>query len=87
MSAKKEYHQRSLEELKSEEKKLKRNDIYAAFGIGFLCSIMLYGWIDSGFGVIYTLIPIWLMYLIFRGSRTNKRSLQSLQEELHNREK
>jgi hypothetical protein len=76
---------KTLEELLTEEKALKKNKIYSAFGIGFLIGIMVYGLIKNGFGLIYTGIPLILMYGIYKNSEIQKGRLHQIEAEIAKR--
>ncbi|KPM50167.1 hypothetical protein [Jiulongibacter sediminis] len=75
----------TLEELQDEEKKLKKNELLAAGGIGFLAGIILYGLFTGGFGFLYTGISVGLIYMIIKNSRKSKERLKVIREELNKR--
>ncbi len=80
-----DYSKRTLDELLVEEKKIKNNQYFSAFGIGFLFAVMAYGLVMNGFGVLYTVIPIGLGYLISKSSQKQKEMLKQIREEIKNR--
>lgn len=75
----------TLEELLAEEKKIKRNEITSAVIIGFLIGIIVYGVAMNGFGIIYTFIPLLLIYWIYKHSQKQKESLKEIQTEINAR--
>ncbi len=79
------YSKRTLEELKAEEKKLKRNEVLSAGLIGFSVGIIIYGIAKGGFGFIYIAIPLGLIYLVYRNSKKTKDALKKLQAEISNK--
>lgn len=82
MSAQKDYAKLTLEELLSEEKKIKRNEAFAAGFIGFLVGIMVYGVVRNGFGFLYIAIPLAMIVLIYRNSQRQKQALQQIRAEI-----
>lgn len=82
MSAQKDYAKLTLEELLSEEKKIKRNEAFAAGFIGFLVGIMVYGVARNGFGFLYIAIPLAMIVLIYRNSQRQKQALQQIRAEI-----
>jgi hypothetical protein len=81
----KNYDELTLEALLIEQKKLKRSQMYAAFGIGFLIAVMLYGIVKGGFGYTYILIPLVLIAGIGRSSEGVKQNLKQIQEAINNK--
>ncbi|MBC6697754.1 hypothetical protein [Hymenobacter sp. BT190] len=82
MSAQQDYAKLTLEELLSEEKKIKRNEAFAAGFIGFLVGIMVYGIVRNGFGFLYIAIPLAMIVLIYRNSQSQKQALQQIRAEI-----
>ncbi len=80
-----DYSKLTTEELITEEKKLKRNEIYSAGGIGFLIGIIAYGLFTRGFGFLYVAISLGLMYMVYRNSKKTKEKLFEIREELNRR--
>lgn len=78
----KDYSKLTLEELFSEEKRIKKNEIYSALAIGFLLGIMVYGFVKNGFGMIYTLIPLIFTGLVYKNSQKSKQTLKEIQAEI-----
>ncbi|AII51172.1 hypothetical protein [Hymenobacter sp. APR13] len=85
MPTQQDYSKLTLEEMLSEEKKLKRSEILAAAAIGFLLGVMGYGLVRNGFGLLYTAIPLLLIVGIYRHSQTQKQVLQQIRAEIGRR--
>ncbi len=79
MSENTDYSERTLEDLQKEEKKIVNEGITAAVIVGFLIGVMLYGLVKSGFGFIYTAIPLFIIYSINRYSKKRKGELKQIQ--------
>ncbi|WBA41925.1 FUSC family protein [Hymenobacter canadensis] len=82
MSAQEDYSKLTLQELLGEEKKLKRNEIFAAASIGFLVGVMVYGVVRNGFGFLYVAIPLAMIVGIYRNSQSQKQVLQQVRAEI-----
>ena len=85
MSDKKDYSEFTLEELVLEEKKVKKNEAFSAGLIGFMVGIMIYGIITKGFGFLYIAIPLFLIFLFYKNSQTQKQNLKQIQAEINAR--
>lgn len=85
MAENKDYSQFTLEELQAEEKKMKKNEIYAALAIGFLIGIMVFGIAKKGFGFLYVYIPVFFILAIIRNSKAHKQNRQQLQTAIKNK--
>lgn len=81
----KDYVNLTLEELLTEEKKIKKKETISAIAIGFLIGIMVYGFARNGFGLIYTLIPIVLIVIVYRNSKNDKEQLKQIRTEINNK--
>lgn len=79
MTDNKDYTQFTLEELLSEEKKMKKNEIYAALAIGFLIGIMVFGIAKKGLGFIYIYIPVIFIFMILKKSKAHKQNRERIQ--------
>lgn len=77
----------ALDELLFEEKKIKKNQMYAALGSGFLIGIMVFGYLKKGFGLIYIFIPILYIIGISSYSKAQKQNLEQIRTEINNRSK
>jgi hypothetical protein len=84
MAENKDYSQLTLEELQTEEKKMKKKEIYAALAIGFLIGIMVFGVVKKGFGFLYIYIPIVFILAILRNSKTQKQKLNQIKSAINN---
>lgn len=82
MSDKKDYSKLTLEELLVEEKKTKKNETFSAGLIGFMMGIMIYGIVTKGFGFLYIAIPLFLIFLFYKNSQTQKQNLKQIQAEI-----
>ncbi len=78
----KDYTQLTKEELLVEEKKTRNEMILAAVMIGFLIGVMVFGFARNGFGILYTVIPLGLIYLTHRNSNTTKEKLAKIKAAL-----
>jgi hypothetical protein len=82
MLAKKDYSALTLEELLLEEKKIKRNETFAAGFVGFLIGIMVFGVVKNGFGLVYIAIPLFLISGVVANSKVQKQHLKEIQAEI-----
>lgn len=73
------------EELLAAEKKLKRQEITSAVIIGFLTGVMIYGVVKGGFGFLYIVIPLILIYGIYRNSQSGKHHREQIRAEINAR--
>ena len=78
----KDYAQMTIEELLVEEKKAKKELTIAAVLVGFMVGVMVFGLVRNGFGILYTVIPLGLIYLTNRNSNTTKEKMASIKAEL-----
>ncbi len=83
MSDKKDYSKLTLEELLVEERKAKKNAVFSAGLIGFMVGIMIYGIVKNGFGFLYIAIPLFLIFVIYKNSKTQKQNLKQIQAEIN----
>lgn len=81
----KDYVNLTLEELLTEEKKVKKKETVSAIVIGFLIGIIVYGVVRNGFGIIYTVIPLILIVLVYRNSKNDKEQLKQIRTEINNK--
>ncbi len=77
-----DYTQLTTEELQVEEKKTRNELIIAAVMIGFLIGVMVFGFARNGFGILYTVIPLGLIYLTHRNSNTSREKMARIKAEL-----
>ena len=77
-----DYTQLTTEELQVEEKKTRNEQIIAAVMIGFLIGVMVFGFARNGFGILYTVIPLGLIYLTHRNSNTSREKMARIKAEL-----
>ncbi|MEM9885580.1 MAG: hypothetical protein AAF849_06775 [Bacteroidota bacterium] len=82
MQEEKSYSKWTLEELLVKEKALKKKETIASFIIGFLVAPMIYGVATKGFGFIYVIIPLALIYGIYRDSQKRKQVLRQIRIEI-----
>lgn len=82
MEANKDYARMTTEELLVEEKKTRNELIIAAVMIGFLIGVMVFGFARNGFGILYTVIPLGLIYLTHRNSNTSREKMARIKAEL-----
>lgn len=74
----KDYTQMTTEELLVEEKKARNELIIAAVMIGFLIGVMVFGFARNGFRILYTVIPLGLIYLTHRNSNTSREKMAKI---------
>ncbi|MEM6699722.1 MAG: hypothetical protein AAF806_23655 [Bacteroidota bacterium] len=74
----KDYSQLTLEELQHEEKNLKKQETIGAVIVGFLVGVMIFGLVKSGFGLLYTLMPLLLISGIAKNSQKLKAQLKQV---------
>ena len=79
----KDYSKLTLEELLTEEKKIKKTEMLSAATTGFLIGIMVYGVVKNGFGFLYIAIPLFLIFGIYRNSQKNKQNIKQIQTEIN----
>ncbi|MBK6795374.1 MAG: hypothetical protein IPG76_00835 [Acidobacteria bacterium] len=82
MLSKKDYSKLTLEELLTEEQKVKRNGTYSAGFIGILIGVMIYGVGKNGFGFLALAIPLFLISVIYKNSQLQKQNLELIQTEI-----
>ena len=82
MTPEKDYSTLTLAELVAAEKELKRKKMIAAALIGFAVGVATYGLVKKGLGFAYTLIPLVLIFLIYRGSKDTEQQLRQLRKEI-----
>lgn len=76
---KKELCQLSGVELQEKAKELKSSSIGSAFVIGLMIGVVVYGVAANTFGLL-TLIPLFFIYKIVKGSKNNDALKEVLQE-------
>ncbi|HLO43646.1 MAG TPA: hypothetical protein VK175_04880 [Leadbetterella sp.] len=69
MSEIKDYSKLTLEELLVEQKKIKKQQMYTAGLIGMLIGVIVYGLVINGFGWLYIGISLFMIYIIYNGSK------------------
>ena len=75
----KDYTQFTLEELRSEEKKIKRNKTISAFLIGLLIGVMVYAVAMGNAGFISILLPMFLIAGVMKNSKKQIAELKEIQ--------
>lgn len=85
MSAEKDFENWTLEELLQAKKKMKQKQMIAAVVIGFSFGVMLYGIAKNGFGLIYVLIPLLLIYVIYKNEQHLKKERRQIEAEIKSR--
>ena len=83
MSQIKDYTKLSLEELLIEQKKIKKQQLSSAVLIGVLIGVMLYGIFSRGFGWVYISISIFMIYIIYNGSKKLKMHKEQIADEIN----
>lgn len=82
MSDNKDYSKLALDELLTEEKKIKKAEITSAVLIGFLIGVIVYGVAENGFGFLYIFIPLLLIAGIAKNSQNLKQKLKQIRAEI-----
>ena len=85
MSEIKDYSKFTREELLMEQKKIKRQQLYAAGIIGFFIGVIVYGFLRNGFGWVYISISVFMIYLTNKNSKTYKQNLEQIKAEIENK--
>ena len=85
MSEIKDYTKLTLEELLMEQKKIKKQQLYAAGIIGFFIGVIVYGFIRNGFGWVYISISVFMIYLTNKNSKSHKQNLEQIKSEIENK--
>ncbi|MCP9768457.1 hypothetical protein EGI22_11075 [Lacihabitans sp. LS3-19] len=83
MSQIKDYTKLPLEELLIEQKKIKKQQLSSAVLIGILIGLMIYGIFSGGFGWVYISISIFMIYIIYNGSKKLKLHLEQITAEIN----
>ncbi len=82
MSEIKDYSKLSLEELVTEQKKIKKQQISTALLIGMLVGVIAYGLVINGFGWLYIGISLFLIYIIYNGSKKLTQHQELIKSEI-----
>ena len=85
MSEIKDYSKLTREELLMEQKKIKRQQLYAAGIIGFFIGVIVYGFLRNGFGWVYISISLFMIYLTNKNSMRYKQNLEQIKAEIENK--
>ncbi len=85
MSEIKDYTKLTLEDLLIEQKKIKRQQLFAAGIIGFFIGVIVYGFIRNGFGWVYISISVFMIYLTNKNSNGHKQNLEQIKSEIENK--
>jgi hypothetical protein len=80
-----DYAAMTLEELLEEEKKIKKRETTTAVLIGFLVAPIVYGVAKDGFGFVYVVIPLLLIYWIYKNAQKDKQKLEAIRAEISSR--
>ncbi|MEL6970617.1 MAG: hypothetical protein AAFZ63_17095 [Bacteroidota bacterium] len=86
MAEENDYSALTLEELRAEEKKLKRSEWLSALGVGILAGVMIFGIVKNGFGFLYIVIPVLMIGGLVKSSQVQKAKLKEIQAEIGARE-
>ena len=78
----KDYSKLALDELLTEEKKIKKAEITSAVLIGFLIGVIVYGVAKNGFGFLYIFIPLLLIAGIAKNSQNLRQKLKQIRAEI-----
>jgi hypothetical protein len=70
MTDQKDYTELTLEALRTEEQKLKRQNLTGNVFIGFLAGVMIYGLVKNGFGLLYTAIPLLIIAVLAKNGQS-----------------
>jgi len=83
MAESKEYSNLTLEELLTEAKKNKQKGTLSAFFIGLLVGIIIYAVAKNGIAFVPLFIPLFLIYVTYKGSQTIKEIQRQIQSEIN----
>ncbi len=86
MTNKMDYAQWTLEALRAEENKLKRQSLTGNVLIGFLAGVMIYGLVKNGFGLVYTAIPLLIIAVIMKSGQSIQARLNVVRAEMAGRD-
>ena len=75
----------NLDDLHTEEKKMKKNATITAFIIGFLVGVIIYGVARNGFGFLYVFLPLLLIFGIYKNSKKSNERLLQIRAEIKSR--
>lgn len=85
MSEIKDFTKLTLEDLLIEQKKIKKQQLYANGIIGFFIGVIVYGFIRNGFGWVYISISVFMIYLTNKNSKSLKQNLEQINSEIANK--
>ncbi|KGE89474.1 MAG: hypothetical protein ACE362_27150 [Phaeodactylibacter xiamenensis] len=86
MKDQKDYAQLTLEALRTEEQKLKRQNLTGNVFTGFLAGVMIYGLVKNGFGLLYTAIPLLIIAVVAKNGQSLQAKLKAVRAELAGRD-
>lgn len=75
----KDYTKLTLGELLAEEKKIKKDQLIAGVITGIAIGIIVYGVVRNGFGLSYTIIPLFLIFMNYRNSQNRQQIRKQIQ--------
>lgn len=79
------YAELTLEELLAEEKKFKKKELFTALLIGIMVGPMIYGVAKGGFGFVYVILPLFLIYAVYKKSIKDKEAFSQIRAEIDNK--
>lgn len=85
MTDQKDYAPLTLEALRAEEQKLKRQSFTGNLLIGFLAGVMIYGLVKNGFGLLYTAIPLLIIAVVAKNGQSLQAKLKAVRAEMAGR--
>jgi len=86
MTDQKDYTELTLEALRTEEQKLKRQNLTGNVFIGFLAGVMIYGLLKNGFGLLYTAIPLLIIAVVAKNGQSLQAKLKAVRAEMAGRD-
>lgn len=86
MTDQKVYTELTLEALRTEGQKLKRQNLTGNVFIGFLAGVMIYGLVKNGFGLLYTAIPLLIIAVIAKNGQSIQARLKVVRAEMAERD-
>ncbi|MEL7220800.1 MAG: hypothetical protein AAGJ93_05735 [Bacteroidota bacterium] len=83
----KKYQELTLEELITEEKKIKKRETISRFLIGFLIGVLIFGIVKKGIGFLHIFLPLVIMAGIYKDSQRTKEQMRQVQTEIAKKQK
>ena len=86
MAEEKDYSILTMEELLTEEKKIKKSETLTAFLIGFIFAVLVYGIAKKGIGFLHIALPLFLGSAVLKNSQNQKQKLKLVQAKINSKQ-